>query len=207
MKTQKISIATLFVCMFFASGNLMAGEAEMETFKRFDKNRDGIVDPNEFIETHNALINLNKTNGLLQADSPVSFFMYDVDRDNKITLEEFDQGEAMRLAQEKSDLAKSNTMKKNTTNKGGNGKGQGSNMGMGRNMPTFSEFDTDNDGKLTQTEFQAAQQARMTERAEQGFPMRNIANASRFEDIDANGDGVVNEDEFQRHQIEKRKNY
>jgi len=68
-------------------------------------------------------------------------------------------------------------------------------------MSTFNEFDTDGDGKITQTEFENTQQARMAKQAESGRPMRNAANAPAFGDIDANGDGVIDATEFRNHQM------
>ena len=66
--------------------------------------------------------------------------------------------------------------------------------------PVFHDFDFNNNGEITQEEFQHAQQLRMTKQAEEGKMMRNAGNAPAFEDIDANKDGIVNGVEFQNHQ-------
>ena len=71
---------------------------------------------------------------------------------------------------------------------------------MGNNMPSFKDYDTNNDGKITQKEFTYEHQHRMQERAEEGKMMRNAQNAPDFADIDTNGDGVINMHEFRNHQ-------
>jgi len=72
--------------------------------------------------------------------------------------------------------------------------------GMGNNMPSFSDFDIDNDGKVTQREFESTQQQRMTTHANEGKMMRNAGNAPVFSDVDTNNDGAINVLEFQHHQ-------
>ena len=91
-------------------------------------------------------------------------------------------------------------------------RGQGSKMMMknsggmtGRMMPTFSDFDNNADGKVTQAEFENTQQMRMTENAEAGKMMRNAGNAPMFSDIDTNKDGYIDQAEFQMHQASERK--
>lgn len=76
--------------------------------------------------------------------------------------------------------------------------------GMGYNMPSYSDFDTDNNGKVTQTEFENAQQARMTKQAEAGRMMRNAGNAPTFKDIDTNNDGLIDSSEFSKHKQEQK---
>jgi Ca2+-binding EF-hand superfamily protein len=78
-------------------------------------------------------------------------------------------------------------------------------MGMGRNMPGFSDFDLNGDGALLKDEFYEARAKRMQQRAEQGYPLRNAYRAPSFETVDSNGDGKISREEFQTHQIEHRK--
>lgn len=85
----------------------------------------------------------------------------------------------------------------------GMGGGPGRGMGMGRNMPTFSEYDLNGDGNITEQEFNEARTQRRSERAQQGYPMRNAGNAPTFKELDGNGDGVVNADEFAAHQAQR----
>ena len=72
--------------------------------------------------------------------------------------------------------------------------------GMGMNMPSFNDFDTNNDAKVTKAEFEKAQQTRMTKQAEAGKMMRNAGNAPVFSDVDSNGNGYIDKNEFQTHQ-------
>lgn len=78
--------------------------------------------------------------------------------------------------------------------------------GMGRNMPTFSDFDTNGDGKITQAEFESTQQKRMSEKAEMGKMMRNAGNAPSFKDIDTDHNGYLDAAEFSHHQMMQRGN-
>lgn len=73
-------------------------------------------------------------------------------------------------------------------------------------MSSFSDFDADGNGKITQTEFENAQQARQAKQAESGKMMKNAANAPAFGDIDTNKDGVIDGNEFQVHQQTRMQN-
>jgi Ca2+-binding EF-hand superfamily protein len=75
---------------------------------------------------------------------------------------------------------------------------------MGRNAPSFQDFDLNGDGLITADEFQQARAKRISERASAGFPMRGLSNAPSFEDIDANHDGVVTPAEFEAWQAQRR---
>ena len=86
----------------------------------------------------------------------------------------------------------------------GMGPSPGPGMGMGRNMPTFGEFDLNGDGTLTESEFYEARTKRMSERAAQGFPMRNAARAPDFGTFDTNADGKVTPEEFAAGQAAHR---
>jgi Ca2+-binding EF-hand superfamily protein len=72
--------------------------------------------------------------------------------------------------------------------------------GMGYNMPSFNSFDLNNDGTITQKEFESARAAKMQKQADEGRMLRNAANAPSFSNIDTNGDGVIDKAEFTKHQ-------
>jgi hypothetical protein len=80
----------------------------------------------------------------------------------------------------------------------------GPGMGRGMGMPSFSTFDLDGDGTLTEDEFNKAHSQRMQQRAQQGYPMRNAAYAPGFETFDRDGNGRVNASEFAAAQAEHR---
>ncbi|WP_331775555.1 EF-hand domain-containing protein [Sulfurospirillum sp. 1612] len=77
---------------------------------------------------------------------------------------------------------------------------------MGPNMQSFSDFDTNHDGSITKNEFETTQQQHMKQRAEAGYPMRNVGNAPTFSDMDQNKDGVVNQVEFKNFQQKRMMN-
>ncbi|NLC08452.1 MAG: EF-hand domain-containing protein [Gammaproteobacteria bacterium] len=88
----------------------------------------------------------------------------------------------------------------------GDGMGAGRGMGMGGGnarqnaMPSFSDFDLNNDGKITEEEFIEARTARISDRAQQGYQMRGLTDAASFADIDTNGDGSISPEEFSAYQ-------
>jgi hypothetical protein len=68
--------------------------------------------------------------------------------------------------------------------------------GMGRNMPAWATFDSNDDGRISETEFQQARAERQRQRAQQGYPMRGAASAPSFGDLDSDGDGSIGPDEL-----------
>jgi len=88
------------------------------------------------------------------------------------------------------------------------GQGQGMNMGQKRmmNQPQFAQYDLNNDGAISENEFQEARTKRMTQRAEEGKMMRNVGKAPAFTDIDTNKDGALSQEEFQSHQAGQMQN-
>lgn len=85
------------------------------------------------------------------------------------------------------------------------GMGQGKGMMGGkqnymRDMPTFEQYDLNNDGKVTKNELEEARTKRMTQKAKEGKMLRNAGNAPAFNDMDTNNDGSLNREEFNLHQ-------
>jgi len=76
--------------------------------------------------------------------------------------------------------------------------------GMGKNMPTFADFDLNGDGAITEEEFAKARSARIAKRAQEGRQMKNLANAPSFDDIDIDENGGIDSDEFAAHQAEHK---
>ena len=56
-------------------------------------------------------------------------------------------------------------------------------------MPAFSEYDRNGDGKTLEMEFNEARSKRISERAQQGYRMKNPGNVPLFSDIDTNRGG------------------
>lgn len=68
--------------------------------------------------------------------------------------------------------------------------------GAMRMMPAFTDFDSDGNGQISQSEFEQTRAQRIAERSSQGYQMRGLANAPTFDDLDTDGNGILNEDEF-----------
>lgn len=92
----------------------------------------------------------------------------------------------------------------------GQGVGQGTGMGMGqncmKNQPTFSDYDLNGDGAITQKELEEAHAKRMSQKAKEGKMLRNAGNAPAFATMDKNNDGILNQEEFRLHQSEQMRN-
>jgi len=73
-----------------------------------------------------------------------------------------------------------------------------------RGPMTFDGFDRNGDGVITSDEFSAVRSERMAARAEQGMPMRGVANAPAFADFDQDGDGQIAPQEFRDFQQQRR---
>ena len=72
----------------------------------------------------------------------------------------------------------------------------------------FGVFDANKDGVITEAEFKNARKARVEQKAKQGLPMRNVANAPSFKSLDTNNDGKVNKLELlegQNKQMQKNR--
>ncbi len=76
--------------------------------------------------------------------------------------------------------------------------------GQGRDMPSFSFFDSDGDGKITQQELNDGREKRHAQKASEGKMLRNAQNAPSFSDFDTDGDGFISKEEFKAHQKARR---
>lgn len=73
-------------------------------------------------------------------------------------------------------------------------------------QPTFEEYDSDKNGIVTMEEFDNLKMKRMTQRAEEGMPMRNAGNSPVFSDFDKDGDGKLTKEELLLMQQERMNN-
>lgn len=67
---------------------------------------------------------------------------------------------------------------------------------------SFSDFDADNSGTVSEQEFNDAKGKRIAERSKEGHQMRGLENASLFTSIDTNHDGQLTAEEMQVMQQE-----
>lgn len=91
--SKKIPAISLCVFLCASSGLVLSSENTLNKFKDFDKNKDGMIDANEFIEIQNKKIKQHEKEGLSEIYDPINFFKFDVNRDNKISPEEFAQAQ------------------------------------------------------------------------------------------------------------------
>jgi Ca2+-binding EF-hand superfamily protein len=77
-------------------------------------------------------------------------------------------------------------------------------VGQGRDMPSFSFFDADGDGKITEQELNDGRAKRQAQKKSEGKMLRNAQSAPSFSEIDTNGDGYISKEEFQAHQKARR---
>ena len=74
----------------------------------------------------------------------------------------------------------------------------------GQGASRFDEYDQNGDGQITPTEFETSRTFRHADRAQQGLPLRNVAEQEQFEALDLDGDSLVSREEFAAHQSERR---
>lgn len=67
----------------------------------------------------------------------------------------------------------------------------------------FAVYDTNKDGLVSESEFNDARDARMSDKASQGMPMRNAANAPDFSVLDTDKDGKLTKLELLEGQMEQ----
>jgi Ca2+-binding EF-hand superfamily protein len=118
---------------------------------------------------------------------PPAFVEIDVDGDGFVSVQEFTDFRAARMAA----MAEA-----------------GKPMKGAATAPAFEDIDTDGDGKLSEAELTAAQQAHhkaMMEQHGKDMDMHHGVGMKMptFMDLDLNGDGCINEEEFARHQAER----
>ena len=160
-------------------------------FAAYDKDGNGLISEKELSAVRAERMSTSAAEGrpMRGAASAPSFSEFETNKDGQLTQDELAAGQ-------KAQMEKRRSMGMGM----GQGRGMGKGMGMGRNMPAFSEYDLDGDGKMLEKEFNEARSKRISERAQQGYQMRNLGNAPSFADIDANGDGHISAEEFAAHQ-------
>lgn len=67
------------------------------------------------------------------------------------------------------------------------------------NQPTFSQFDLNNDGKITPKELEDGRAERIKKNAKEGRNLKNVGKTPSFTDIDTNKDGSISKEEFSSH--------
>lgn len=184
----------------------MAAEPD---FKQFDTDKNGLLNPDEL--TRGQQLQRQKRQGRRMGMRQGQFRGMKSGR-NRPKFEDFDQNNNGLLTPDEFAFGMQQHM---------NNRLQGQRMGMrqdmtqnqargrGRNMPSFTDFDIDNDGFISEQELIEARSMRISKRILQGYQMRNTANITVFEEIDKNSDGKISAEEFseqqKQHQLERQK--
>ena len=168
-------------------------------FEAYDKDSNGLISETEFNAVRSQRMSTRAAEGrpMRGAAGAPSFSVFDTDNDKQLTRNELAEGQ-------KAQMEKRREMGMGQGSGMGMGKGKNKCRGMGKNMPAFSEYDLDGDGKVLENEFNEARSKRISERAQQGYQMKNLGNAPSFSDIDANGNGKISSEEFTIHQTQRR---
>jgi Ca2+-binding EF-hand superfamily protein len=200
--TTPRSIMAVTIAAAFAAPLALAQQPSPRgpmTFSAFDLDGDGIVIEQEFDTARAQRMAERAAQGapMRGAANAPAFSDFDLNGDGRLTPEEFATVQQSRIRGRPG-----GGMGPGAGMGPGGGMGMGPGAGMGRNMPAFAEFDLNSDGVLTEQEFYEARANRIAERSQQGYPMRNLANAPSFETIDLSGDGRITPDEFSAGQAQ-----
>ena len=200
MMTKLFKTIPLILVSIFGVTSVSAISAELPArgpipFANYDRDGNGFITEQEFTQVQSERMAAKAAQGrpMKGASNAPSFGAFDEDHDGQLTNQELRAGQQVQMQNRRGVKGGASNM--------GQGRGKGTGMGKNSNMPSFSQFDMNGDGVILEEEFYEARAARITERVEQGYPMRNIANPSTFADIDTNGDNAVSSKEFAEHQI------
>jgi len=195
MKSLKRLLAT---GILFAMTGMVCAESPLPArgplpFTAFDQDGNGSISQEEFAAVHGQRLQAPNPQGnsARRWMDPPDFASFDTDGNGSLSPDELAIGQRNRMLQRRQQM-------------GGGGGNPAMGPGRGRNMPAFEAFDLNGDGQLTQQEFEQARAKRISERAQQGYLMRNLQNAPPYGDIDSNGDGSVTPDEFAAAQMRHR---
>lgn len=196
--SRAISIG-LVLAFVFVSRQLLAQAEEIAArgpiaFATYDKNGDGVISEAEFGEVRAKRMAGRAAEGrpMRRAASAPAFSDFDANADGKLTPEELTAGQ------------KAQALKRRGAGMGNRG-GAGQGVGSGPRMPSFGDYDLDGDGTIAAGEFNEVRARRISERARQGYRMKNLGSAPAFGDLDSDGDGKLSREEFAAHQARRRK--
>jgi Ca2+-binding EF-hand superfamily protein len=159
------------------------------SFSAFDMDGNGFISEYEYNSVRQQRMAARASEGkkMRCAQFAPSYADLDTDGDGKLSPEELTIGQSAHKDKCKS-MGK------------GEGKGKSKGKGMKGKMPSFSDFDLDGDGVITQSEFNEGHAKHMNKMAAQGNQMKHMDECPGFSGIDTNGDGEISAQEFSDHQ-------
>lgn len=198
-------LAIAFACLLspiFAQSEELPARGPIP-FSVYDQDANGLISKQEFdaVQAKRMATRADQGRPMRNATNMPSFSKFDTNGDGQLTRDELRAGQQVQMQQRREGMRQGGGMGMGQ----GRGMGQGKGMGTGRNMPSFADYDLNRDGKILEKEFDKARNKRVNERAQQGYPMKNMGNAPSFADIDANGDGQITPEEFATHQSQQRR--
>jgi Ca2+-binding EF-hand superfamily protein len=184
-------IALIFFLISVSAQTTLYPDRGPISFSAYDKDGDGLINIKEFNEVRAECISKQTANAKpMQRPANVpSFLEFDINNNGTLTQDELTAGQKIQMD------------KRQSMRQGG---GMAKGMRMKENMPIFSDYDSNRDGKIIESEFKEARNKRISERAKQGYKMRNLGKAPTFSIIDTNGDGSISAEEFAVHQSQHR---
>lgn len=200
-KLSKSIPFVLIACLATASANVVSAELPVRgpiPFANYDQDGNGTISEQEFTQVRSERMAAKALQGrpMKGADNAPDFTSFDINDDGQLTQQELIAGQQVQMQSRSDNKGKAANM--------GQGRSKGAGKGKGRNMPSFSYFDLNDDGVILEQELYNARAKRITKRAEQGYPMRNVANAPSFTEIDINSNGEISLEEFAKHQVTHR---
>lgn len=173
------------------------------SFSVFDMDENGFVSEEEFYSVRQQRMAAKAAEGkkMRCAESAPSFSDLDTDGDGQLNPEELAAGQKAHRAKCQGH-GKGHGQSDGQGHGAGHGKAHdgGHGKGMKGHMPTFSDFDLDDDGVIGESEFNEAHTKIMSEMAAQGHKMKHAGDAPGFSGIDTDNDGEISAQEFSDHQ-------
>jgi Ca2+-binding EF-hand superfamily protein len=151
-------------------------------FEVLDLDGSGGVSEQEFDEVRGRRAKAREQAGLPPVRGGRSFGSIDGDHDGVITPAE------LQTARESAGAG----LRRSSEKRGGRGLG-----GRRGSPPSFSDFDLNGDGAVTEAEFTEARNARLVKRAGEGRKLRGLPYAPTFSQLDADEDGSLTPEEFE----------
>ncbi len=182
-------------------GRPMKNMSSESKFSQFDNDKNGQLSPDELTygqqlqrqKRQSQRMSMRQCRGIVKGHSMPVFENFDKNQDGLLTPDEFSSGLQSHM-QNRQNMMRGQSMVM------GMRQMQGQGMNRGRNKPKFTDFDTDNNGYISEQELIESRSMRISNRIQQGYQMRNAPNITQFKDIDSNADGKISPEEFSAHQ-------